>query len=277
MIYNSISFYRNIKYALYFSLIIFAIISCNPTESKRKPIANKNPLIGNWICSDLLDSIKFLKKDSSIFSKLELPYAYEFIFDEKVKDSIFVSNGFEQYYLPIQQHGDSIILLSAMQDHNLILIKDSATTKLTLLALKDSNINIPTHTYIKATEDDLQDMGTYFEAFPTAFNKSTIAGNYQLVEKNQLLDFKVSFKPDGTIEGLKDAYLYRCCIAGDCLNMIPYNIISVLYKTKNNEEMAWYFKGDTLLLYPLHNSKINEPGHWRKGKSVIKLIVLKPE
>lgn len=277
MIYNLALWFKRIRYTIAFSLLFFALNSCNQNKSKRLPVPNKNPLIGNWICADLLDTIKTLKNTNDIFSNLELPYAYEFIFDDAFKDSVFVSNGFEQFYLPIQQHGDSIILLGAVHDHDLVLLKDSDTQKLTLQAIKGDPNYMTMHTYIKASVDDLQDMGNYFEAFPTAFNKTTIAGDYQLMEENKLLDYKVSFKQDGSIEGLKDAYLYRCCIAGDCLNMTHHNTLTVLYKENKNEEMAWQFANDTLLLYPLHNNKKSEPGHWRKGKSVIKLIVLKPE
>lgn len=240
-------------------------------------MVSENPLMGNWICKSLLDTVSAHKNDSDIFANIDLPYAYELVFDEKFKDSVLVSNGFEQYYLSIQQKGDSIILLNAIQDNNLILVKDSATTKLTLLAFEKGKLKTYPSSFIKPTEDDLQDMGSYFEGFPTAFNKATVAGDYQLIENNELLDFKVHFEPDGKIEGLDDAYLYRCCIAGDCFNMMHHvNILSVLYKTENEKEMAWYFKGDTLLLFPLHNHKTNEPGHWRKTKSVIKLIALKP-
>ena len=233
--------------------------------------------MGNWICKSLIDSITIHKQDSDIFANLDLPYAYEFVFDDKFKDSVFVSNGFEQYYLSIQKKGDSIILINAIQDNNLILVKNPAVTKLTLLDFENGKSKTSSFTYSKPADSDLQDMGNYFEGFPTAFNKVTVAGDYQLVEDNKLLDFKVHFKPDGTVDGIDDAYLYRCCIAGDCFNMIPHvNTLSVLYKTANEKEMAWYFKGDTLLLFPLRNHKTNEPGHWKKTKPVIKLILLKP-
>lgn len=262
------------KLIIPFCLLLFVCYSC---KSKRKPVESENPLMGNWICKSLIDTITAHKHDSNIFATMELPYAYEFVFDEKFKDSVLVSNGFEQYYLTIKQNGDSIILLNAIQDNNLILVKDSATTKLTLLAFEKEKLKTSAFTFSKPAGDDLQDMGNYFEGFPTAFNKATVAGDYQLIENNELLDFKVHFEPDGKIEGLDDAYLYRCCIAGDCFNMMNHlNTMTVLYKTENEKEMAWSFKGDTLLLFPLHNHKTDEPGHWRKTKSVIKLIVLKP-
>lgn len=267
-------FYQYSQLVIFFYLLLFVFTCCN---NKRKPIKSENPLIGNWICKSLLDTISNHKNDSDIFANIDLPYAYELVFDEKFKDSVLVINGFELYYLSIKQKGDSIILLNAIQDNNLILVKDSATTKLTLLAFEKEKIKTSAFTFTKPVEDDLQDMGSYFEAFPTAFNKVTVAGDYQLVENNEILDYKVHLAPDGKVEGLEDAYLYRCCIAGDCFNMMHHvNNLSVLHKTENTKEMAWYFKGDTLLLFPLKNHKTDEPGHWRKTKSVIKLIALKP-
>lgn len=272
---------KNILAALFIAAMMTSCKSnSTKVEDPKTPKTVIDYLQGNWICKDLLDSVQLRKNSQSIFYNLQLPYAYELIFSNRFKDSVLVSNGFEQYYLPFTLIGDTVILQNAIQGNPLTAVYDSASQNLKIVYGKNHSYNLITSTYIQAVSGNDEPNRIVSEAFNNAFNQVTIAGKYHIVdETNMLTDKAVTFFADGKLIGLDDATLYRCCTAGDCLSMTSatINILTVLKEEKASEDLGWSFSqnGDTLKLYQLKNLTPDAIGGWKPAHLAYKLLKIK--
>ncbi|MEO8148690.1 MAG: hypothetical protein ABI723_13680 [Bacteroidia bacterium] len=258
------------------------MFSCNGKKGEGKKVTSSLPpkpiekLYGNWLCGNLLDSIREHRSMVSIFDPLTLPYAYEMQFDESFGDSVFVYNGFEQFFLPVIIKHDSIILDNAIQGNPIILFYDSLSSTLKIMISRNDNYPIPS-VFFKADEKYIQPNGRFHEAFISAFNEATVEGSYTLINKDRYAQgATITFNIDGSLTGYEGGIRYNCCIGGDCLDMMehPMNTMSIIVEDKPEEYWGWHLSNDTdtLTLTKLKDANSDEPGNFIKTKIVLELV-----
>lgn len=248
---------------LLFWLIAYmvVVIGCNRQSAPNTAVVKKaiKPIekyYGNWLCSNLIDSIKANRTQKAILNSLHLPYAYEFQFDDSFNDSVLIYNGFEQYFLPVAIRNDSVIIENAVKGNPMILAFDSISGTIKMM-IAGHDYPLPL-VYYKADEKYIQPNGRFKESFTAAFNDASIAGSYTVISNNKLRGNQVIFNTNGSVSGLSDGYLYRCCIGGDCLETTsePANTFTLINNTPPDETWSWQFdnSGEQLALKKLKAS-----------------------
>jgi hypothetical protein len=232
---------------LFISLIAFAT-ACTSNNSETK---NPVDFQGNWISEDYIEAVK-LNHSPAETAKNLLFYATELVINKKNGDSIVVYNGqMERAALPFKRLGDTLRLkLNTAPSTDILYSTEDKT-----LYFIDRELN-RTFRFIKADSSLLDKSFEMPIAFPTAVNKATFEGFWDLIEHNSTQKV-VQFDKLGNLKGWEKYNSYTVCINGDCAANEDGDVVFLNNKTAS-DAYGFYSKGDTITIYNLN--PITDPG-----------------
>ncbi len=241
------------KLSIFVSLLAIATACTTNLSDKTEPI----DFSGNWISKDYIEAIKLNHSPKETAQNL-LFYATELVINKKNGDSVVVYNGqMERAALPFKRLGDTLRLKLNKAAYTDILYSAEDKT----IYFIDSELN-RNFRFSKADSSFLDKTYEMPIAFPTAVNKATFEGFWDLTEHNSTQKV-VQFDKFGNLKGWEKYDTYMVCVNGDCATNDDGDVIFLNNKAKS-DAYGFYSKGDTITIYNLQN--LNDPD----GKPILK-------
>lgn len=190
-------------YIIFTTLFVASLISCASKET----VKNNNSSIGDTAVSGRYVNFTFLK---NVTEKLpeEIPW-YCFELNFLSTDSVEVFGGFEEYKLAYKKQGNGFVLIDATFKGDMFFtIKDS------VILLQDiAWTGIAGHSEFKRVPEP----STNKWLFDSYYREQIIAGEYELLKKDETSSSEVVFKADGSVTGFLNYTRYDVCYSGDCI------------------------------------------------------------
>jgi hypothetical protein len=239
--------------------------SCNSNLKENTP----TNLDGHWLNKEYLDALQSNHSPKQVAENLSF-YATELVFDKNNGDSLFVFNGqIEFSNLPIKRSGDTL-RLKLNQDAQTTIVY-SAIDK--TLSFTDKALN-RVFRFVRADSSLIDKSYTPKVAFPSAVNKATFEGNWDMFEHLSTQKSAV-FDKFGNIKGWDKYQNYTICVNGDCAVNEDGDVIFFGNKEKS-DSYGFRSKGDTITVFELKQiNDADEKPIYRHGLPLV-LLVRKP-
>lgn len=246
---------KKIKYLLISLLVSIGLKACLVNDEK-KSIALKGTFINqsylNHSSDTLLSAIPFYCTDELVFDK---------------PDSVLVKNGFEEYALKYEIKHDTCFVKKAYQHQG--VLRD-----LVLLVSSDTSFVALEQDFTGSKSPAAFAKTSVFEGFEYGLNKSTIAGNYEVINASDKQSKMITFAENGAIKGLPNFSKFSVCFSGDCMSepLEAGNVIMLENNRKEFEYAVWSFDKTTKQLTIF---KLEAPQQDIKGERAIQSTLLK--
>ncbi len=227
------------------TLYLIAILSltlnaCNSNFNESTP----TNLDGHWLNKEYLDALNSNHSPQQV-AKNQSFYATELVFDKKMGDSLLIFNGqIEFSNLPIKRSGDTL-RLKLNQDAQTEIVY-SAIDK--TLSFTDKALN-RVFRFVRADSSLIDKTYTPKVAFPSAVNKATFEGSWQMFE-HLSVEKSAVFDKFGNIRGWDKYQTFTVCVNGDCTENEDGDVIFFGNKTKS-DSYGFRSKGDTITVFEL--------------------------
>jgi hypothetical protein len=247
------------------TIIISVLLnSCNFIKQENKTPTN---LDGHWLNKEYLDALQSTHSPKNVAENYSF-YATELIFDHSNGDSLMVFNGqIEFSNLPIKRHGDTLSLKLNQDAQTDIVYSPLDKT----LIFTDKQLN-RVFRFVRADSNLIDKSFTPKVAFPSAVNKATFEGKWEMFE-HLSTQKQVTFSRFGTIKGWDKYDNYTICVNGDCDDNEDGDVIFL----GNKEKFVQYgfrSKGDTITIFEL--KQINDADEKPVYKHGTPLVLLSP-
>ena len=213
----------------------FLFLSCNKTKDDTPVLSGK--FVNQTYLQQIPDSIPGLVS----------AYCYEMNFISS--DSVKILYGFEDATLGYKREGSHYVLLNALQNNDIPFeINENGT-----ITLADSSWNA-SHENSVFSKSTIS--GNDWD-FANYLNQRMIAGEYNLLKKDQTVSQKVEFHPNGTVTGLENFTSYIVCYSGDCVQETYPVANNITFTNDKKETFVYAFnlerKNKILKIYNVEN------------------------
>lgn len=253
------------KHLFLITILGFVLNSCTSNLTETTP----TNLDGHWLNKEYLDALQSNHSPKQVAEKLSF-YATELIFDQKNGDSLFVFNGQVEFSnLPIKRSGDTLRLKLNQDAQTEIIYSPIDKT----LFFTDKTLN-RVFRFVRADSSLIDKSYTPKVAFPTAVNKATFEGHWDIFE--HLFTQKTAvFDKFGNIKGWDKYQNYTVCVNGDCAENEDGDVIFFGNK-KKSDQYGFRSKGDSITVFELKQiNDADEKPVYRHGLPLV-LLVRKP-
>lgn len=225
-----------------FLLVASAFYGCDFSTEKKEIV--KSNLEGHWLNKEYLDALEGNHSPKKVADNFTF-YVTELLIDNKKGDSIGVFNGQAEFaFLPFKRSGDTLRLKLNQAPQTEIIYSASDKT----LSFVDKELN-RVFTFVKADSSLIDKTYTPAVAFPSAVNKHTFEGIWEMFEHNSTQKI-IQFDKFGILKGWEKYDNYVVCVNGDCAANEDGDVLFLGTKTKS-DAYGFYSKGDTITIYNL--------------------------
>ncbi len=250
---------------LLFPIIIFSIAlnACNTNLNENSIPVN---LDGHWLNKEYLEAIQSNHSPAEVAKNLSF-YATELVFDKKNGDSLLVFNGQVEFSnLPIKRSGDTLRLKLNQDAQTEIVYSPIDKT----LFFTDKALN-RVFRFVRADSSLIDKSYTPKVAFPTAVNKATFEGYWQMFE-HLSVEKSATFDKFGNIKGWDKYQNYTVCVNGDCAENEDGDVVFFGNKEKS-DQYGFCSKGDTITVFELKQiNDADEKPVYRHGLPLVLLV-----
>lgn len=260
-----LTYHFSMKNLLFAAITIVTLLNaCNFSKQENKTPAN---LDGHWLNKEYLDALKTSHSPKNVAENYSF-YATELIFDHTKGDSLMVFNGQVEFSnLPIKRHGDTLSLKLNQDAQTDIAYSPLDKT----LIFTDKQLN-RVFRFVRADSGLIDKSFTPKVAFPSAVNKATFEGKWEMLEYLSTQK-QVTFSRFGTIKGWDKYDNYTICVNGDCADNEDGDVIFLGDKEKS-DQYGFRSKGNTITIFEL--KQINDADAKPVYKHGIPLVLLTP-
>jgi hypothetical protein len=246
-------------------LIIISSVLLNACNSNIKETTPTN-LDGHWLNKEYLDALQSNHSPKQVAENISF-YATELVFDQKNGDSLFVFNGQVEFSnLPIKRSGDTLRLKLNQDAQTEIIYSPSDKT----LFFTDKTLN-RVFRFVRADSNLIDKSYTPKVAFPSAVNKATFEGNWDMFEHLSTQKSAI-FDKFGNIKGWDKYKTYTVCVNGDCADNEDGDVVFFGNKEKS-DQYGFRSKGDSITVFELKQiNDADEKPVYRHGLPLVLLV-----
>ena len=250
------------KHLFLITILGFVLNSCNSNLTETTP----TNLDGHWLNKEYLDALQGNHSPQQVAKSLSF-YTTELVFNQKNGDSLVVFNGQVEFSnLPIKRSGDTLRLKLNQDAQTEIIYSPIDKT----LFFTDKTLN-RVFRFVRADSSLIDKSYSPKVAFPSAVNKATFEGSWNMVE-HLSTQKSVIFDRVGNIKGWDKYQNYTVCVNGDCADNEDGDVIFFGNK-KKSDQYGFHSKGDSITVFELKQiNDADEKPVYRHGLPLVLLV-----